>query len=133
MNLQIYTDGGSKGNPGPASIGVYMKSGNTTVLKYREDIGVTTNNVAEYTAVIRALEKIPTLECFPRITKLDFFADSLLVVEQLKGKWKIKEPHLASLAKTAHENLSSLTLPHSFTHVRRELNKVADDLVNGIM
>ena len=130
--FSVFTDGGAKGNPGPAAIGVHIKIGHTDIIRYREDIGVATNNEAEYTAVVRAIEKL--IELKPKhteVTNVEFFADSLLVVEQLKGKWKIKEARLRQFVDMIHEKLHVLSLPCSFTHIPREKNSIADGLVNG--
>lgn len=130
--FSVFTDGGAKGNPGPAAIGVHIKIGHTDILRYREDIGIATNNEAEYTAVARAIEKL--IELKPKhveINGVEFFADSLLVVEQLRGKWKIKEARLRQFVDLIHEKLNRLGLSHSFTHIPREKNTVADGLVNG--
>src|SRR3989338_9905505 len=92
MNLQIYTDGGSKGNPGPSSIGILIKSPDGEIQRYREDIGIATNNVAEYTAVIRAYDLIKKLD--RDITGISFYSDSQLIVRQLSGMYKVKNPEI---------------------------------------
>lgn len=119
--LTIYTDGGARGNPGPAGIGVFVKD----VGEYKEYIGKTTNNQAEYKAVILALEKAKELGA----EELDFFLDSELVVKQLKREYKVKHPDLAPLFLKVW-NLSMGFKKVTFTHVRREQNKEADRLVN---
>ena len=131
--LEIYTDGGSRGNPGPAGIGVYAISCGTEVFTISEAIGVTTNNVAEYTAVIRSLEKILEKEII--VEKLKYTLDSELIVRQILGKYKVKLPHLkllrhkvVSLIKELHDKKQIQLI--SFNTVPRELNKNADSLVN---
>lgn len=133
MNLKIFTDGGSKGNPGPAAIGVVIYDASVEgkeLLKYREDIGVKTNNEAEYTAVIRALELV--LEKFsPRNPqRIDFYADSQLLVRQLNGEYKIKTAHIRDLIFKIRVLESQLRIPIYFHHVMREKNMLADALVN---
>ena len=117
----IYTDGGARGNPGPAGIGVFIKD----VAEYKEYIGKATNNQAEYRAVILALEKAKELGG----EELDFYLDSELVVKQIKREYKVKHPNLAPLFLKVW-NLSMGFKKVSFTHVRREKNKQADRLVN---
>lgn len=131
--LQINTDGGSRGNPGPAAIGVYAHDGKDIVFTLAETIGIATNNVAEYTAVIRALENIEELNIHTE--KIRFVLDSELIVHQITGKYKIKQPHLLELYKKIADLVNSLKKNGkikllSFTVVRREFNKDADSLVN---
>lgn len=131
--LQINTDGGSRGNPGPAGIGVYAQSEDKKVFTISETIGVTTNNVAEYTAVIRALEHLETENILTE--KIRFVLDSELIVRQITGKYKIKQPHLKELHEKIVKLISRLKESGniklmSFLIVRRELNKEADKLVN---
>jgi len=131
--LEINTDGGSRGNPGPAGIGVYASSENKMVFTLSECIGDTTNNVAEYSAVIHALKKIQADDL--HIEKTKFILDSELIVKQITGLYKVKQDHLKilkseivslieNLRKTG--NLKIIT----FSHVLREKNKLADKLVN---
>lgn len=134
MQLHIYTDGGSKGNPGPGSIGILMSIDGREVYREREDIGITTNNIAEYTAFCVAVERLPqVLAQNPPVSDICFFSDSQLMVEQLNGRYKVKNPALAELHRRAGHALSSLTLPYVIQHVRRELNALADALVNNTL
>jgi len=129
----INTDGGSRGNPGPAAIGVYASVNNKEIFTISEKIGETTNNVAEYTAVIKALEKIIYSKIISN--KIKFILDSELIVKQITGKYKVKLPHLQELKKNVvdlvkkgrEEKIINLM---TFTHVLREKNKEADKLVN---
>lgn len=124
--LTIYTDGGARGNPGPAAIGaVLYDEEKNTVAEVSEYIGETTNNQAEYKAVIAGLEKARELGA----AEVDFFLDSELVVKQLKREYKVKNQDLASLFVKIHNLLLDFQ-KSSFTHVRREFNKEADALVN---
>lgn len=124
--LLIYTDGGARGNPGPAGIGAVLKNeAGTIVAEISEFIGETTNNQAEYKAVIYAIEKAKELGAL----FLDFYLDSLLVVEQLNGNYKVKHKDLAPLFVKVH-NARLGFKKTTFTHIRREFNTEADALVN---
>lgn len=130
MKLIIFTDGASRGNPGHASYG-FTISDDTGKLLYEEGryIGITTNNMAEYTAVAEALKKAGELYPDERQLEIDFFMDSRLVVEQLSGRFKIKSAHL----KPIIDRIKSLALetgPVFFTHIPREKNTAADRLAN---
>ncbi len=125
----IHTDGGARGNPGPAGVGiVFYDKDYKKVLEFKEYIGERTNNFAEYTALIIALQKAKE----HNYTDLSCFLDSELVVKQLNGQYKIKEPTLQPLAAEVlryKKDFSSVTL----AHVRREKNQDADALVNEIL
>ena len=131
MRLTIYTDGGSKGNPGPAAVGIVFYEGKSELLKHREDIGIATNNEAEYTAVIRALELVKEkfAQAFP--AEIDFYSDSELLVKQLNGEYKIKAPHIRDFIFKIRVLESELRIPIRFHHVTRDKNKLADALVNN--
>jgi ribonuclease HI len=122
----IYTDGASKGNPGDAGIGVVISSPDGTVLReIGEYIGKTTNNVAEYTALIRGLKEAAEMGA----TQIEVSTDSELMARQLSGVYRVKSPNLQPLyaqAVSLIHNFSSV----SITHVMRELNKRADELAN---
>jgi ribonuclease HI len=124
--LIIYTDGGARGNPGPAGIGAVLKNeAGELVGEVSEYIGETTNNQAEYKAVIAALEKAKQLGG----QELDFFLDSELVVKQLKREYKVRDKDLAVLFMKIYNTLMSFKKV-TFKHVRREFNTEADKLVN---
>ena len=124
--LVINTDGGARGNPGPAGIGVVIKNDQGLIIdSIKRYIGEATNNVAEYSALIIALEAAKR----HKATHLHVHMDSELVVKQMQGKYKIKEPALAELAKKVFV-LQKHFVDVIFTHVRREFNKEADKLVN---
>jgi ribonuclease HI len=129
MKLIIYTDGGARGNPGPAGIGAiaYDPDG-AEVFTVSEFLGVATNNQAEYKAVIAALEKARTLKA----EELDFYLDSELVVKQLKREYKVKNEGIAPLFLKVH-NLTLNFKKVKFTHIPREKNKEADRLANEAM
>lgn len=127
MSVTIYTDGGARGNPGPAAAGVVIIDGDR-----REEVKAylgerQTNNWAEYEAVVIALGKC--IEMLLRDKDLDFKLDSQLVVEQLKGNWKIKEPELKKQAMRIQGLLKDFGTV-TFTHIPRAENKEADRLVN---
>ncbi len=130
--IVIYTDGGSKGNPGPAGAGVVIADVKERVIKkYANFIGVRTNNEAEYEAVILGLQKIKALLGKKKIknTKIEFRMDSQLVVRQLNGQYKIEEERLFPLFIKIW-NLKMDFGPVSFAEIPREKNKEADKLVN---
>ena len=121
----IYSDGGARGNPGPAAIGVVISHDNKVVATISRCIGETTNNQAEYQAIIAGLEKVIELKA----EAVECFLDSELVVKQLRHEYKVKNKDLATLFVKAH-NLSLQFKKISFNHVPREENKAADKLVN---
>lgn len=124
--LVINTDGGARGNPGPAGIGLVIKNeAGELVYSFGGYIGDTTNNVAEYSALIKALEESVNLGG----TDLKIQMDSELIVKQMTGIYKIKEPTLQGLAAQCIKLLKEFK-SYSFAHVRREFNKEADALVN---
>ena len=131
--LEINADGGSRGNPGPAAIGVVAKSQGLVIFTLSEKIGENTNNVAEYTAVLRALEKIEEDKIFTE--KIRFVLDSELIVKQITGLYKVKQPHLQVLRKQIIDLIKKLRDTGqiklmSFVNVLRDRNKEADRLVN---
>jgi len=124
--LEVYTDGGARNNPGPAGIGIVIGD-----KEYAEYIGETTNNVAEYKAVIFALKKAKHLLGKSKLKKTEVIIniDSLLVVNQLNGKYKILEKELQLLFMEIW-NLK-FNFPYlRFNHISREENRKADHLVN---
>jgi len=130
--LIIYTDGGSRGNPGPAALGIVIQDASgKTVKEYGEALGVRTNNEAEYEAVIFALKKVKALfgKEKTKNMQLDVRMDSELVMKQLTGKYKIEEEKLFPLFIKIW-NLKMDFGAIMFTHVPREKNKEADRMVN---
>lgn len=132
MKLLIYTDGASRGNPGPASYGFVIVDGEGNVIKKEgKIIGVTTNNVAEYTAVFEALKSVKE-NIKIKIARVELFADSKLVVEQLSGRYKIKAKHLKKII----EKIQILAIEHGgvvYSHIPREQNSLADKLANDAL
>ncbi|MFA5358965.1 MAG: ribonuclease HI family protein [Patescibacteria group bacterium] len=125
--LIVYTDGGARGNPGPAGIGVvFYNSKKEIVKKFGKYVGDDmTNNQAEYIAVIEALAAAKELG----VKELDFFLDSELVVKQLNGEYKVKNKELSSLFVKIWNATQSFSKV-KYRHVPREENKEADRLVN---
>ena len=124
MKLSAYIDGGSRGNPGEAGIGVYFPG----VVRMAEYLGVGTNNYAEYSALLTALR----FAVFTRCEELQVYADSELVVKQIKGEYQVKNEGIRVLHGNALRWIQHI--PHfSIQHVRRENNKEADTLANLAM
>ncbi len=122
---QLFTDGGARNNPGPAAIGGVLLDEDKKIAEFSEYIGEATNNQAEYEAIIAGLK----LAIKNKVTELDCYLDSKLVVEQLNQNWKIKEANLQKLFVSAW-NLTNKFKKIKFYHVLREKNKQADALVN---
>ncbi|MBI3631021.1 MAG: ribonuclease HI family protein [Candidatus Sungbacteria bacterium] len=131
-NIIVYTDGGSRGNPGRGAIGVVVRDGSGSLIKsYGRAIGIVTNNEAEYAAVVFALQKIKALLGGERSkkTSVTVHMDSELVARQLSGKYKIEEERLfAPFIKIWNLKMDFGSV--AFTHVPREQNRDADRLVN---
>ena len=127
--LLLYCDGGSRGNPGPSAIGAVVFDPSTEppelVAEVSECIGVTTNNVAEYRALIAGLEAVAHL----RARVMHVRADSLLVIKQLRGEWKVKHANIKPLHAEAAALLAEYEVV-DLQHVPREENTEADALVN---
>jgi ribonuclease HI len=126
LKAKLFTDGGARGNPGPAAYGYVIEADDGTVLAaHGEKIGVATNNVAEYSALIAGLEA--ALE--RGITDLEVVSDSELVVKQMRGEYKVKNEALRGLSQEAARLARELGKV-AYTAVRREHNELADRLVN---
>jgi ribonuclease HI len=128
----IYTDGGSRGNPGPSAIGVvFCNEKGDVIKKYSELLGEKTNNEAEYEAVIFALKKFKALfgKKLAESSEIEIRADSELLVKQLNGQYKILEPNIQSLFLTVW-NLKLDFKKVKFKIISREQNREADRLVN---
>ena len=134
MKVSVYTDGGSRGNPGPSGFGVVVSDDNnrpiTQISKY---IGVATNNESEYSALVEALswlrDNVSTLD----ITDVVFYADSQLLVRQMQGKYKVKAPNIIPLYTKASTILKSLNISYNFRDIPRDQNSLADELANQAM
>ena len=125
----VYIDGASRGNPGPASVGVVFQGpGGTPAKTISKGIGVATNNTAEYSALIIALQEA----LMSGVKELDVFTDSELVAKQFSGEYKIKEPSIKLLflfVNHLKQGFSRL----SVSHVPRENNKLADKAANDAL
>lgn len=132
MTINVYCDGGSRGNPGPGASAFVVYDKNGALLgKGGKNLGKTTNNIAEYNGVIEALSWV--FKNAKTETEVRFFLDSQLVVNQLTGKFRIKNKDLISLAakiKTAERNFPGRI---EYFFIPRSKNKVADMLVNRIL
>jgi ribonuclease HI len=130
--LVVYTDGGARGNPGPAAIGAVVLDPSSdppaVVATVSERIGVTTNNVAEYRAVIEGLKAARGIGARRVVLR----ADSQLVIRQLEGRYRVKQAHLRPLFEEARALLDEFP-EVELTHVRREDNADADALVNAAL
>jgi ribonuclease HI len=125
--LYIFTDGGARNNPGPAGIGVVIYNRNHKLLqKLHKYIGIATNNQAEYQAVIFALETV--IEKY-QTQNIEFYLDSQLVVEQLCGRYKVKNENIVPLFKKTKDLIQKIPKV-TFEHITRDKNKIADALVN---
>ncbi len=157
MNILVHTDGGARGNPGPAAVGVVIeevqssdqkslnakdgnragKAGLRTIASFGKAIGDTTNNVAEYQAVVEALKEIYRQEERGAIHReslhIHFFLDSLLVVSQLNGVYKVKQPHLRELLLQVRMLEKEVGGNITYAAVRREENALADFFVNDAL
>jgi ribonuclease HI len=126
VRAKLFTDGGARGNPGPAAYGYVVEDADGNVLAARgEAIGIATNNVAEYSALVAGLEQALELG----IDDLEVVSDSELMVKQMRGEYKVKHPAMIDLnlaAKRLERQLGQVR----YTAVRREHNELADRLVN---
>jgi probable phosphoglycerate mutase len=126
VKARLFTDGGARGNPGPAAYGFVLEAEDGTVLAaHGERIGVATNNVAEYRALIAGLERALELQ----VPELEVVSDSELLVKQMTGEYRVKNAALRELSAQASRLARSVGRV-SYTAVRREHNELADRLVN---
>lgn len=130
--INVYTDGGARGNPGPAAIGVFISGSDGAEIKsISKTIGIQTNNVAEYSAVVEALSWLSEhKEIINNEQNISLFTDSQLVYSQIVGLFKIKNPKLRELLFKIHEIEAQINCPIRYYSIPREKNKEADRLVN---
>ena len=121
--IEIYIDGASRGNPGESGIGILFKDNEQ--YNFKKYIGIGTNNNAEYTALITALE----IALKSGLSRLKVNTDSMLVASQINGSWKVKDPEIRILFSKATSLIEKLE-DFSITHIRREFNSDADRLAN---
>lgn len=141
MILKIFTDGGSKGNPGPSSIGGIGYLDGKKIFEFKKAIGTATNNDAEYQALINALEIINPksqnpnkiqISNFQKIKQIQFFSDSRLIVNQVKGLFKVKNGKIKEYMLVIRGLEQEINLPIVYHYVPREQNVEADLLVNSV-
>jgi ribonuclease HI len=127
VTVKAFTDGASRGNPGESGIGIVLKDeAGTTLHRLSGYIGTTTNNMAEYTALLKCLELASTVGC----SKLIVHSDSELMVRQLNGTYKVKDPALKQQVQKVRSILSTAPFQFSIVHIAREENREADELAN---
>lgn len=127
MTVLAYTDGAARGNPGESGIGVVFKDEHgVTLSKLYGYIGESTNNQAEYQALLACLKSAAKTKC----SRLVVHSDSELMVRQLKGEYKVKDAHLKAIYLRVHRILAKAPFKFEIKHVSRDLNKEADQLAN---
>ena len=128
MTLYAYTDGASRGNPGQSGIGIVVKNEQgKRILTVSAYIGIATNNLAEYTALLTLLKRLQLVQ----FQHLLVHSDSELMVRQMNGEYKIKNPQISALHKMITEILRSSAYSFEIKHVPREANSEADQLANA--
>lgn len=123
--VTVFTDGAARSNPGPAAWAFVVRFANGAEEDHKGTLGTATNNVAEYTALLKALEHVAGL----KVKRVEVHSDSELMVKQMRGEYRVKNPELQDLyreAKDLERNFDRVT----YTHVRREQNSRADKLCN---
>lgn len=128
--MKVFIDGSSRGNPGPAGAGVFIIEDNGSTHTIQTYLGEKTNNQAEYLALIEALTEIPPSSV---LSKLEIYSDSMLLVQQINGKWKVKNTEIRLLHKQAKALLLNYKSPRgislwSLAHIGRKFNAEADRL-----
>lgn len=130
QELKVFTDGGSRGNPGPAASAFVVYDGQDNILKKDSKfLGNKTNNFAEYRALLMALDFLLEFN-LSKTDLITFYLDSELVVKQLTGDYKIKSENIIPLALAAKNKIGKLPTKSRLLHVKRNKNKIADQLVN---
>jgi ribonuclease HI len=131
--IEVYIDGASRGNPGPSAVGIFMKeAGGKEIVRKGEYIGEVTNNVAEYTALIRALKYLLADKKLTASQGITVYSDSELLVKQITGDYRIKSDKLIPLAIEARGLIKKIQ-GIKFHLIPREDNKIADKLANKAM
>lgn len=130
MKLMVFTDGAARGNPGKSAVGIVIKDDRGVVqARIKRSIGVATNNIAEYTALLTALEFIVASETL-RCTEIVVHTDSELMARQIRGEYKVKEPGLKMMHEKVILVLKSAPFVFSIQHIARSENAEADALAN---
>jgi ribonuclease HI len=134
MKVSVFTDGGSRGNPGHSGFGVVIYDDSKQIIaKLSKYIGIRTNNEAEYSALVEALFWLRDNSSLHSITAVTFYADSQLMIRQLQGRYKVKAENIKPLFNQAKSLLDSLNLTYQFSDIPREQNSLADELANQAM
>lgn len=136
MILRVYTDGGALNNPGKAASAYLIYQNNQLLARAGKSIGVNTNNAAEYQAFIMAWEKIIEMQeknLIPKVVRIEFVSDSLLVVNQLSGIYRVKNKELKKYYLKVKELERKTGAKFSYKHVLREYNQQADSLVKQML
>jgi len=131
-NIIVFTDGGSRGNPGPAAVGIYMEDhAGKEITSIGKKIGNAKNNVAEYSAIIEALDWLcKNKHKLEENTRIAFYLDSELAYSQLSGLYRVKNTTIRELVFKVRQKEAELNMQISYVHIPREKNKKADLLVN---
>ena len=130
-NVIVFTDGGARGNPGPAALGVFIQDDKGKELaRIGKTLGKTTNNVAEYSAIVEALNWLLENKQRLNIESVNFKMDSQLACSQLNGIYKVKNPKIRELVFQIRQKEAELDVLITYAHVRREQNTKADFMVN---
>jgi ribonuclease HI len=139
MNITLQTDGGSRGNPGPSAAGVLIKTPDKEYV-FGFFLGVMTNNQAEYLALIHGLRSLMEIFDLAEIEKLEVRLDSELLVKQMKGEYRVKDPNLQDLKKQVDRLVNKITAGGpkessvvQFSHIYRKENSLADYAVNVVL
>ncbi|MBX4206108.1 ribonuclease HI family protein [Candidatus Microgenomates bacterium] len=131
--LKVFTDGGSRGNPGPAACGIHILLDDKELFRGGKYLGVKTNNIAEYSGLIIAINWVITNFQKYKFSKVLFTMDSELIIKQIKGEYKVKDIKMKELYAVAKEKLQDLDTEYQFKHTLRSGNKIADKIVNDIL
>jgi len=129
--ISIFTDGGARGNPGPAALGVFIEDENHRELaRIGKRIGETTNNVAEYSAIVEGFEWVLKNKEALNIESVHFYVDSQLACSQLVGLYKVKNSRIREFILEIRQKEAELKIPIFYSHIPREKNMKADLMVN---
>lgn len=127
--IKIFTDGASRGNPGPAGIGIVIFNSKEDVIQtFKKYIGECTNNVAEYTALSESIKLLKNSK--EEFDEINFYSDSELMIKQITGNYRIKNKDLIRLSLEFWKEIKLLNKKFSVTHISRDKNKKADKLAN---
>ena len=129
IEIKVFTDGASRGNPGKSGIGIVIKDASDKILStHKEFIGEESNNSAEYKALIKSVDILKSLE--QNFSLIQFLSDSELIVKQITGKYKIKNKNLIKLSLDFWNSINELNKKFKINHITRDKNKLADKLAN---